>query len=388
MLARIAAFAFDIAEAAQIRRIQSLRALGHDVVSLSFRRANMNHAFQPDWPDLPLGVTANESYLRRLTQLARALVRSVRGRAILAETDVWIARNFDLLVLAALVRRLTRRRDVRLVYECLDIHGLFTREDAVGRAMRWAERQALAATDLLVVSSPGFLDNYFASVQGYSGPTALVENKLWLGDGPFARPKGPRNADPTRPLRLGWVGSLRCAASLDILAGVANQMGQGVEIALHGNVHRHVVPRFDDILAAHPNVQHHGAYAYPQDLAAIYTSCDLVWAQDLWQRGANSDWLLPNRIYEASFFGCPSIALAGTQTGGRVVSGGLGFAVNAATADAVVALLAGLSRDEIAMAGTRLLAMPDAAFRLMPDDLAQALEPVLAGSARAQSRAA
>jgi hypothetical protein len=45
--------------------------------------------------------------------------------------------------------------------------------------------------------------------------------------------------------------------------------------------------------------------------------CDAVWAQDLWQSGANSDWLLPNRIYEASYFGCPSIALApGRRPGG------------------------------------------------------------------------
>jgi hypothetical protein len=37
-MARVVFFAFDIAEAAQLRRIDSLRALGHGVASVSFRR--------------------------------------------------------------------------------------------------------------------------------------------------------------------------------------------------------------------------------------------------------------------------------------------------------------------------------------------------------------
>lgn len=388
VVTRIAVFAFDIAEAAQIRRIQSLRALGHDVVSVSFRRANMNPNFRPQWRNLPLGITANHSYLRRMWQLARALVRTVRGRPFLKDTDIWIARNFDLLVLAALVRRITGRRDVRLVYECLDIHGLFMQAGLKGRLMRWAERRALAATDLLVLSSPGFLRHYFEPVQGYNGPTALIENKLWLGTEPYVRPKGRRTPDPARPLRLGWVGSLRCAASLDILEGVAKAMDGQVEIALYGNIHRHALLRIDYVLDAHPNIHYHGPYAYPDDLAAIYDACDLVWAQDLWQRGANSDWLLPNRIYEASFFGCPSIALNGTETGRRVRDLGLGYAVDAPTADAVVSLLGQLSPDEIAGAGNRLLEMPETAFRLMPDELTEALAPVLRATEKSCAKAA
>ena len=124
---------------------------------------------------------------------------------------------------------------------------------------------------------------------------------------------------------LGWVGSLRCRESLIILAQTAAAMGDRLRIKLHGNVHAHAIPDFDAILAAHPSLTYEGPYAYPEGLEPIYTSCDLVWAQDLWQRGANSDWLLPNRIYEASYFGCPQIAVADTETGRRVADGTLGF---------------------------------------------------------------
>ncbi len=388
-MASVAFFAFDITEAAQIRRICSVRSLGHTVVSLSFRRSNMNRDFQPDWPNLALGDTRNENYVRRVGQLGMGLFRAIRKRRILRDSNVWIARNIDLLILAVAMKLLTRRRDVQIVYECLDVHGLLTRQDAVGRTVRWVERRLLNWTSLLIVSSPGFLREYFEPVQSYEGPVSLIENKLWLGDGALPRPATPRSPRRDGPLVLGWVGSLRCRTSLRILADVAQALGPKLEIVMHGNVHRHTLPDFDAVIARHPNISYHGPYRYPDDLGRIYMSCDLVWAQDLWQKGSNSDWLLPNRIYEASYFGCPSIALAGTETGRRVIEDDLGVTVAEPTAKALGALLRGLDRDTICAVSKNLLASPDSAFRMMPEELAVALGPVLESPAavRPQTRA-
>jgi len=124
-------------------------------------------------------------------------------------------------------------------------------------------------------------------------------------------------------------------------------------------------------------VEYHGPYSYPEGLAAAYGACDLVWAQDLWQRGANSDWLLPNRIYEASWFGCPSVAVDGTETGIRVLDDDLGFVVDAAEPETLVRLLRNLDATAITRCATRLLARPDTDFRLTAQDVAEALRPVL-----------
>jgi succinoglycan biosynthesis protein ExoL len=377
-MARVVFFAFDIAEAAQLRRIGSIRALGHRVASVSFRRDNMRAGVGPDWPNLDLGPSSNNRYLLRLLRLGRAALRLWRGRDILGMSDVWIARNLDMVLLAVLMRRVSGQRQVRLVYECLDIHGLFTRADAVGAAMRWVERRMLARCDLLILSSPGFLDAYFRPVQGIKTPVAMLENKLWVGENPLPRPAHPRKADADAPFVLGWVGSLRCARSLEILAETARALGPSVDIVCHGAVHHHALPGFDDLLAAHPNIRHAGAYRYPDDLSDIYTGCDAVWAQDLWQAGGNSDWLLPNRIYEASYFGCPSIAVAGTQTGRRIAEDGLGFTVPEAEGWALVELIRGLDRRAVRDASERLLARPASDFRLSPGELAAALAPVLA----------
>jgi succinoglycan biosynthesis protein ExoL len=250
--------------------------------------------------------------------------------------------------------------------------------------MRWAERRLLARCDLLILSSPGFLRAYFRPVQRISTPVALLENKLWVSGDPPPRPSAPRQRSAGAPFSLGWVGSLRCARSLAILAGVAETLGSRVEIVCHGAVHRHAVPEFDAVLRRYPNIRHAGPYRYPEALGAIYSGCDAVWAQDLWQAGANSDWLLPNRIYEASYFGCPSIALAGTETGRRIARDRLGFTVEAPTAEALAALIGTLDADRIRTASAGLLARPEHDFRLTTGELAAALAPVLSPKADAQ----
>lgn len=376
--ARIEVFGFDVAEISQIRRIRAMVALGHDVHSFTMRRGNMNADFTPDWPDTHLFVTQNENLMRRAAAVAGGIVKSARHRARLRGADMIFARNLDMLAIAWAARRLTGSR-APLVYECLDIHGALTGQGAKGRAMRWAERRLLRDCAMLVVSSPGFIRDYFEPIQGYSGPWALWENKLATGT---ALPPRPTVRTPTDgPLRLGWVGTIRCAPSLALLADLADRMGPAVEIHIHGIVHDHAVPDFQATVGARENMVYHGGYAYPDDLARVYGGMDLVWAQDLWQRGQNSDWLLPNRIYEASWAGCPSLAVAGTETGRRVAGDALGWTVDAADAAHVERLISTLTKANIAERGQALLDRPAGDFVQTPEDIQAVITKVTEGAA-------
>lgn len=373
---RIEVFGFDLAEISQIRRIRALRSLGHAVHSFTMRRTNMNQDFAPDWPNTHLFVTENENLLKRTRVVAASILKMTRHGKRLRAADMIIARNLDMLAIAWAARALAGARRVPLVYECLDINGALCGDGAKGRVMRAAERRLLAGVQMLVVSSPGFIRNYFEPLQGYDGPWALWENKLAAGatlpDRPHSR--SPRPAG--EPLRLGWVGTIRCTPSLKILTTLAERLGPKVHLHIHGVVHYHVLPDFDATIAAHDNITHHGAYDYPDDLARIYSSLDLVWSQDLWQSGNNSDWLLPNRIYEASWAGCPNVAVAGTETGRRVASDNLGWVIDHPDADDLVALLDRLSRDEIAARGQALLDRPARDFVQSADDLADVIAQV------------
>ncbi|CTQ32726.1 glycosyl transferase [Jannaschia rubra] len=363
---RLLVFGFDAAEAAQRRRIRAYLDCGFDVLGFTMRRANMTHDAAPFWDNVDLGLTRNAAMGQRLSALARALPILWRNRRRMRGAETIVARNLDMLVLGAAAQAMVRPRP-RLIYECLDIHGLMTGSGPASRAARGLERRLLSRVSALVVSSPAFQREYFGPVQGWTGDTRLVENKLWTGpDGP-ARPS-PDVTPRTGPIVLGWVGTLRCPQSLDLLAQVAARMGDRVRIRMHGIVHHHALPDFDATLAAHPNLSFHGAYAYPGGLEEIYRDCDVVWAQDLWQWGTNSTWLLPNRIYEAGFFGCPSIAVAGTETGRRVEAG-LGWTIPAPEADALVDLLTRLDRPALDDRRRAILRMPASHFRQSAEEI-------------------
>ncbi|MGH1421204.1 MAG: glycosyltransferase [Hyphomonas sp.] len=360
--AKIEVFGFDVAEISQIRRIRAMAALGHNVHSFTMRRDNMNADFQPDWPNTHLYDTENENLPKRVMVVAKSILKMARHRARIQQADMIFARNLDMLAIAWAARVLAGARQTPLVYECLDINGSLCGDGAKSRLMRAAERFLLRRTQMLVVSSPGFIRQYFEPLQGYDGPWALWENKLAAGAALPARPKTRAPRNPDQPIRIGWVGTIRCAPSLKLLAAVADQLGAQVEIHIHGIVHHHALPGFDEVLNARANMVYHGAYDYPQDLAQIYGSCDVVWAQDLWQTGNNSDWLLPNRIYEASWAGCPCIAVASTETGRRVAEDDLGWAIEVAEPDQLIALIQSLDIETITAKGQALLDRADRDF--------------------------
>lgn len=376
-MTKLAVFGFDAAEAAQIRRIRSYMACGFAVRGFTMRRRNMNENFEPFWPNVALGEISNNSLARRVRSLAAALPVIARHRHALADADVIVARNLDMLALAAMARALSSGRPA-LIYECLDIHGMMTRKGISGQFFRWLERRMLRRVDCLMVSSPAFLSAYFQPCQGWQGRSVLLENKLWFEDGAVTRPAP--DSRPLRPqggpVRLGWVGTLRCPKSLSLLAETARQLGPAVELRLHGVVHRHALPDFDAVVAAHGNITYFGPYDYPAGLARVYADCDLVWSQDLWQWDANSTWLLPNRIYEASFFGCPSLAVAGTETGERVAQG-LGWTLPCPDAAALVAQMRALSAEDLRKARKALLERPDSAFRLTDVEVRDAIRTAL-----------
>ncbi len=373
---RIEVFGFDVAEISQIRRIRALRSLGHDVHSFTMRRDNMNQDFTPDWPDTHLYKTENENLPKRVAVVLGSIFKMLRHRARIQAADMLIARNLDMLAIAWAARLLAGARQVPLVYECLDINGALCGEGTKARLMRAAERRLLAGVQMLVVSSPGFIRNYFVPLQGYRGAWGLWENKLAAGAPLPDRPGSERVRPDGAPLRLGWVGTIRCAPSLAILTQVAKQLGPKVEIHIHGVVHHHVLPDFEATVAGCDNMMFHGAYAYPDDLPRIYDGLDLVWAQDLWQAGSNSDWLLPNRIYEASWAGCPSVAVAGTETGHRVTDDQLGWTIARPDATLLQALLEQLDLQDIVARRQALLARPATDFVQSPQDLTGVLQEV------------
>ncbi len=381
-------FAHNRRDTAFVRRVGAFLRAGIQVTTFTFRRDGEPAEPGPDWPNIDLGHLEHARFVRRALVYLRTLLTIVRERRHIAAADIVYARNLDIFLLAWLARRLAswRPRSV-LVYECLDVHEALIGSSLRARILRFVERRVLAASRLLVVSSPGFVREFFSPLQGYRGPVHWIENKLFLDETPVDRPQpstAPEKSDNSRSdnarsnnarsdtrepvITLGWVGIIRCTKTLDLLVALADRFGPRLNIRISGLVSYFLIADFDERIAEHDNIVFTGKYAWPDGLANVYGALDLVWSQELTWSGGNSDWLIPNRIYEASYFGVPSLAVTGTQTATTILERDLGYALADAGVDTAAAFIESLTRDQLNDHRDRLLSRPASDFVLQASD--------------------
>lgn len=361
-MTRIAFFGHDAADAAVRRRVKGFVEDGVDVIGFMMRRRDPGSL---DWENIDLGVTRDGAFVQRIRQVFEGARIAAANRDKLAACDVIYARNLDMLACAFLAKRHAKLA-TPVIYESLDVHRLLTRKDMIGEGMRWLERALLKRSAGLVVSSPGFIRNHFEKRYPGDFRAFLVENRLApntdYGHRACERKSAPEPSG--RPLRLGWVGNLRCQRSLDLLCQLADQFPDSLEIRLHGLPARTEIADFEPVIDARANMTYFGRYRAPEDLAAIYDALDVVWAGDFMEAGYNSVWLLPNRIYEGGYYCTPSIAPAGTETAAWLERHQCGFIIEEPLAETLHGLVAGLvaDRSPIAHRAAALARLPDETF--------------------------
>jgi succinoglycan biosynthesis protein ExoL len=325
-LRRIAFFAHDSTESTVIKRASAFQAHGSHVLGFMFRRVRPKPPSAPTWDNVELGITVDRNYLKRLPRLLAAAIKLVRHRPALRRCQIFYARNIDMLLLAFLAKRLAGSR-ATLAYEVLDVQRIFVGDGMVNKAMRWVERGLLARCDLLVVSSPDFISQYFQPRQQFSGAWYLLENKIFppsATDGQLA-PGHRIRAGP--PWVIGWFGTLRCVRSLEILSDIADALGDRVNVHIRGLTSQEdlTVQAIEAACGQRDNMLYGGPYASPRDLPAIYSQVHFAWCIDYLDAGLNSDWLLPNRLYEGGLMGAPALARNGTATARMVDRRDLGW---------------------------------------------------------------
>ncbi|NVD42957.1 glycosyl transferase family 1 [Ensifer sp. HO-A22] len=353
---KILYLAQDLADPAVRRRILMLQAGGACVTLAGFRRGSNALAAVEGIVPIELGTTRDGRFAHRVGAIAKAcLSLSAKLRAV-GRPDLIIARNLDMLAVANRAVCLFGG-DVPIVYECLDIHRLLLRSDMAGRAMRACEAHLGRNARLLITSSPAFVEHYFRPRSGLDAPIMLIENKvLALGersDPPLAAVTTPRM---DRPWRIGWFGALRCRKSLELLSAFSRRMEGRFEIVLRGRPAYSEFDDFDGFVRNEPHMTFHGPYRSPEDLGAIYEEVDFTWAIDFFEEGQNSRWLLPNRLYEGCRYGRVPIAMRGTETARFLAVRSLGFLLDEAEPDNLVALLGAVDAVSYADASHRVTA--------------------------------
>ncbi len=356
-----------------MRRIGSLQRTGSQVRGYTMRREAPGST---DWDNVDLGRTYDGAMGQRLSSIVRAFPRLRPHYAELRKADIWVARNLDMLILAYLTRKAAGAR-APLVYECLDIHHLMTRTDLVGRMMRGIERRLILASERVIVSSPGFIREYFDVHHRDQYQVSIIENRLPPGSVPDGRPEAGIAKRADAPIVIGWFGNLRCVRSMTLLRDIARHMPDRVRVVLYGNPSLFDIPDFDQQVQGLPNLEYRGRYRYPDDLARIYGEVDLIWAGDFHDARFNSRWLLPNRVYEGGYFGVPPIAPLDSETGRWIQNRSEGWVVANPLEQTLGELLARLSHQEIFERRCKLLALDRERFVQPEQEMSLFVDQVL-----------
>ena len=356
-MTRIAFFGHNLNEPAVRKRAGAFMQAGCEVIGIMPHRGAAKEAeFQ--W--ISLGETRDNDYAGRLRPLLKSFALSHQSHPELGAVDLIYARNLDMLACAhAFARR--NRLEVLIIYECLDIHTKLIGDGKASRLLRRVEGALINRSDMLVYSSPRFESAYFAQRHPGLYRGRLLENRLLAED---AQPRPDQAKQPHAPLRIGWVGNLRCRRSFDLLAMVGKTFGDRVDIRLHGYPAPGVFPNFEADIVGAERTTYFGRYDGAQDLPRIYEDLDVVWAADWYEAGHNSVWLLPNRIYEGGYYATPALAPSGTETGAWVKRNQAGWCFDDPPEATVPELVQHLldHPEAITRKSEALLALPDSIY--------------------------
>ena len=356
----LACFAFERGDARVKKRVSALQAQGWCVKGYMFHRIRDKVDEPPFWENVELGITENRQYLKRAFVLLSSLRVLWQHRAALREAAVFYVVNTDNALLALAARWMVRHPGgpAPMVLELADVQPAMLGQGLRGRVMRAVERFVLSRTALLVTTSPGFVRNYFTPLQKFTGPVFLLENKVYPSIGIAAHAHTASNSTdaltPTtrpparggKPWVIGLFGAFRCRRSIELMRQLAVRFPDRVHFYLRGYPSGTDASGIAALLEGLPNLEWGGAYQYPGDLAAIYGQIDFNWTFDFADTGANSAWLLPNRIYEGGLFGCPALADASTETGRWVTDHAAGWTFDGPIESSLAAFLEQLTESE------------------------------------------
>jgi len=393
----IAFFSPDVTDVSTIKRADMFTEKDFSITVFGFRRARYNRDFQPRWPYVELGETRDGSYARRALSLLKASFVLFRHRTTLRRASRFYARNIDQLILAAMVRMLIRSQ-APITYEVLDIQPVFVGNGMRARLLRFVERVFLKRVSLIVVSSPGFMHNYFEPVQAYRGDWFLLENKLHASAVPtletarsqLATDRQHKSAEAQKyKWVVNYAGLIRGQRTLNLITRLAEKFENDILFRFYGILTTVNPEAFRGAIESHENMVYGGEYVNPRDLTDIYRDADFVWALDLENVDNNSRWLLPCRFYEAGYLGLPCLVARDFEVGRKVESLDAGWTFSAPFDDTLFKFFEQVTRAEYAEKRRRITELPASTFLAQNDGAALChfiSDPALHSSRKSRSR--
>jgi len=301
-----------------------------------------------------LGKSPKKQYFLRFLKIIFDIPRLLHILRNNPDVNTIYAWNFDIALLFRLSSIFISRK-FTFVYEVADIKTILLANSFTGRTLRNIEQFILNNTDILCVTSNDFVVNYFHKYFTVKGQIHLLENKVCPVIENITINTSP--IDETK-WKIGFFGLIRCRKSLKLLHRLANKLPDLIEIVLAGKPEELIYKEFKD-LEKLPNTTFLGEYSYPQDLQNIYSKIDIVWSADFSDPSKNSEWLLPNRIYEAGLFSVPQICFEENKAiSSFIKSLKIGWIFEETHLEQIIDFIKNLDEDEFKNIKTKYLQLP------------------------------
>lgn len=309
-----------------VSRVEGLVALGATVaVAGYYRPTEADPLAKADYTRL--GTAGFGDVLARALAMPLFAWRAIRFARSHKTCDCLWANTLDMLFLALLARPFIGGPR-RIVYDVADLTAAQLDRGPKGALVRFIERIACRAVDVLLLTSPWFYWRYYVRYLPASASVFLLENKL----SPPAPAPAPRPAGP--PWRIVWHGRLRSPTSFAVARALAEALPDLVEIRAWGVAMDEMLNDLRAADAALANFSYHGPYS-DSDIGPVFEGAHFLFAFDL-DDGENSRLLLPNRLYHGVARAIPLVAPEDTAVGAVVAGLGLGRTFAPPYADAIV----------------------------------------------------
>nr|WP_294995071.1 hypothetical protein [uncultured Sediminibacterium sp.] len=329
------------------KRITGLLESGFSVSAMSFER-EYHSGRLPDCPLEILDKIENGKYMARFFKIIKALPKL---RKKMRHANVVYASGQDMAAMAYLAGLGLSKP---IIMEVGDIVDLQLSNSLFSKIVRKVEKFLVNRYKLLVVISPGFLEDYYHKWLKVRTPGMVLENKLELSFSEKMKDRPLKNLNTkdifqSRPLRIGYFGLLRDEWSWKVLEKLALEHPKEYEVFFAGMPinPKDIVQRIAQV----DNMKYLGEYKSPDDLPDLYGEVDMVWA--CYPRIGENDWNLkwgrPNRFYESCFFGKPTFARKGAHFATDVERLQIGKAIDTHELSDVVAQVRTIKVDDLTL---------------------------------------
>lgn len=315
-----------------IKRIEEFIANGYTVDVYSFFRDKI--APSCSFPIHDIGEFSNNlSYLNRIGIMYRGI------KAVLKKTKhdrciYYLIRNDVALLYSLMCRK-------PYIFEEADMTHLNINNSLLRNLLELRIKRIIRKSFISVFRSEGFLKCHFGN--NVPENTYVIPNRLH----PAVKQLSSCNKHTVdgEHLKIGFVGGIRYN-SIFLFAKTLLEHFPNHEMHFYGFCQTEKDRNRFYQLKKFPNCTFHGKFDSPKDLPDIYSKIDLVLsAYDV--TGINSRYAEPNKLYESIYFGVPIIVSAGTFIAEKVNRLGVGFDVDAASEDKIIAFINNLTTADI-----------------------------------------